>query len=483
MAEGDEERDPLMEHTDDKTEDDETFIFPPPVSKSTPHNPGETFEMQTRLREQSGLPDTSYQETAFGGTPTPTTEELQRRLDALRNDKTDMFDNEKIERDHIDLQDLLSSVEDQEKEIQKVKDFIKMRYPNAKLDTLKIRFSEKNFNHIVVVGPKGGETKILLDDGSGLLKSFLDKTFVKKALGKQAETVIKNTSADIRKRQKELESERNKKEQAEKSLREQTEKIMNLNDRLNKEKAKIEQMKDLPEYDEEIKRKKQLTQNLEKDLKIATQERKELEKKTKNIADQDQKYALLEASLEEEIKTRNAMEERLNQTKQLDALKEQESDLQRQNAEDQEIIQDENASPSDIAAARERVEERNEELARLQTQIEERERVRPLLERVKEIFKKYGVTVTAIGLAAGVTIGAVVSSITKASKATGKALGKGLKDISAKIASLLPGLIGSIASFLFKAAGQAIGFLAEHTWLLILAVVAFLVEKYIKKRR
>jgi len=133
----------------------------------------------------------------------------------------------------------------------------------------------------VVVGPKGGETKILLDNGSGFLKSFLDKTFVKNALGDKAETVIKNTSADIRKRQKELESERKKKEQAEKSLREQTEKIMALNDRLNKEKAKISQMKDLPEYDEEIKRKKQLTKNLEKDLKIATQERKELEKKAK----------------------------------------------------------------------------------------------------------------------------------------------------------------------------------------------------------
>ena len=28
MAEGGEERDPLMEHTDDKTEDDGTFTFP-----------------------------------------------------------------------------------------------------------------------------------------------------------------------------------------------------------------------------------------------------------------------------------------------------------------------------------------------------------------------------------------------------------------------------------------------------------------------
>jgi len=78
--------------------------------------------------------------------------------------------------------------------------------------------------------------------------------------------------------------------------------VLTLNDRLNKEKAKIAQMKDLPEYDEEIKRKKQLAKNLERDLKNAIQERKELEKKAKNLTDQDQKYARLEASLGEEIK-------------------------------------------------------------------------------------------------------------------------------------------------------------------------------------
>jgi len=272
------ESDPLLEHTDDKKEDDDgTFNFTPsrPVGTSTPHNQGETIDMRTRLHEQSGLPDTSYQEeTDFGGIPT--TEEIERRLNSLRDSRTGLLDLSKIE-----LQNIILSDADKQKEIQKVKEFIKIRYPNAKFDTLPMRFSKENFNQIVVVGPKGGETKILLDNGSGFLKSFLKLDFVKKALGKPAETVIKSTSADIRKRKKELESERNKKEQAEKSLREQTEKIMDLNDRLNKEKAKISQMKDLPEYDEEIKRKKQLTKNLENDFKIAIQERKELEKKAK----------------------------------------------------------------------------------------------------------------------------------------------------------------------------------------------------------
>ena len=105
--------------------------------------------------------------------------------------------------------------------------------------------------------------------------------------------------------------------------------------------------------------------------------------------------------------------------------------------------------------------ERNEEIARLQTQIAEREGALSLRERVKEIFKKYGFT--AIVFAAGVTIGAVAGAITNSLKALGKGLGNGLKDIGKKTASLLPGLLGSVVSFIFKTAGQAIGFLAEHT--------------------
>ena len=62
-----------------------------------------------------------------------------------------------------------------------------------------------------------------------------------------------------------------------------------------------------------------------------------------------------------------------------------------------------------------------------------------------------GMTVKAIFPAASVTIGAVIGAITNALKTTGKALGNGLKDIGKKTASLLPGLLGSIVSFLFKA--------------------------------
>ena len=52
-----------------------------------------------------------------------------------------------------------------------------------------------------------------------------------------------------------------------------------------------------------------------------------------------------------------------------------------------------------------------------------------------------------------------------------------LKRWAMVLKSLQNGLIGSIVSLLFKTVGQAIGYLAEHAWLLILAVVVFLVEK------
>jgi len=182
-------------------------------------------------------------------------------------------------------------------------------------------------------------------------------------------------------------------------------------------------------------------------------------------------------------KKRNAVEERLNSTKTLEELKEQETELICQNEEDRAVINDENATPSEREAAEARVAEREEELARLRTQVQEREEAQPLWERVKDIFKKYGWTLQAVILAASLVIGAVVLKIMTALKSGIKAVGNGLKEISKKTASLFPGLIGLIVSFIYKAAEQVISFLAEHAWLLILAVGAFLIERVIKRNR
>ena len=82
----------------------------------------------------------------------------------------------------------------------------------------------------------------------------------------------------------------------------------------------------------------------------------------------------LRKDIAEKERKRNDLEEGLNSTKTLDELNEQEAELQRENAEDQAIINDENTSPSEREAPEGRVEQRNEEIAHLQTKIKEREK-------------------------------------------------------------------------------------------------------------
>ena len=445
-----------------------------PTTASTPYHGGEQHEMQTMMHEQSGLP--SYDER------TPLLSEIERRFAALRADqRTGIINTTQM----MDTRINPLSEKDREIQIQRVKKLIKANYPNAKVDSLVIAFSKKNPMDIVILGPKGGETKVVLNDGSGLQKSFLNLTFVKKALGPPSTQIIEQADIHIIKRQKELEKKRENELIQEQNLKSKDEEILGLAQQVEKEQAKIVQLKEnqRPGYKEEMERKKTTFKKSGKRLKNQARGEKRPSKKSKKSREKKQeKIDQLQSSISEETRKRDALEENLYSTKNFDALKEKEIHLQRLNEEDQAIIQDEMATSLDKEAAEERVAARNEEIARLQTRMAEREAAMPLRERVREIFKKYGVTVTAIFLAAGVTIGAVVGAITNALKSMGNQLANALKAVGAKAASALPGLIGAIVSFLFKTAGQAIGYLAEHTWLLIAAVV-FIFEKYIKKRR
>ena len=167
----------------------------------------------------------------------------------------------------------------------------------------------------------------------------------------------------------------------------------------------------------------------------------------------------------------------------LDDLKKEGEELEAKITEDKRVMKDENTPSSEKAAAQARVTANEARLTRINTEIEVRERQRPLLERVKDIFKKYGWTLQAVALAVGIVLSALALAGMNGLKAGTKAVGKGLLAIGKKLGSLLPGLIGSIVSFIFKAAGQVFSFLAEHAWLLILAVVAFFIERLLKRRR
>ena len=57
---------------------------------------------------------------------------------------------------------------------------------------------------IVLLGPKGGETKIIKDNGSDFQKRFLNLTYVKKALGKSFQEIQEESNQQLIKEKKEL---------------------------------------------------------------------------------------------------------------------------------------------------------------------------------------------------------------------------------------------------------------------------------------
>ena len=132
--------------------------------------------------------------------------------------------------------------------------------------------------------------------------------------------------------------------------------------------------------------------------------------------------------------------------------------------EDEEIANNENEQPSVRERAREKIAEKLEQIDALENEREELEERVSLREKVKNIFKKYGFTVTAVFLAVGTVIGVIVNSLTKGLKTVATGVGNGLKELGKKIA------------------GSLISFLGKNAWLLILGVAVFMVERLKKNR-
>ena len=129
------------------------------------------------------------------------------------------------------------------------------------------------------------------------------------------------------------------------------------------------------------------------------------------------------------------------------------------------------------------IEQQNEAIENIDRNVEAIEERMSLRDRVKAIFKKYGFTVFAVLSAVGAVIGVIVSNLKSGLSRLGKGVGKGFKAIGKKLGEILPGMIGAIASFIFKTAGEAIGFLAKNAWLLIVAVVVYFVEQVKNKSK
>jgi len=200
------------------------------------------------------------------------------------------------------------------------------------------------------------------------------------------------------------------------------------------------------------------------------------------------KIKALNKAIQEDDEQERALERVLGQKRTISDLKAEQlkatrKELTEKMKEAEKIASNEDADPEEKKIAQQKIAVIDFEIRQINSELQENSSLGSLREKVKEIFKKYGLTLAGIFAAAGATIGAIIGVITKALKDMGKKIANGLKTLGQKAASALPGLIGSIVSFLFKTAGQVFGFLAEHTWLLILAVVVFLFEKLMKKQR
>lgn len=133
-----------------------------------------------------------------------------------------------------------------------------------------------------------------------------------------------------------------------------------------------------------------------------------------------------------------------------------------------------------------------------------RDETRPLSERLRELFRRDGLTIGAVIAATGMTISTAILALLphgspnsgpssnkdnytdKVKSAIKKSLVKlanWLLDLAKKALTALPGVIGSLISFLLKKAGEAVLFLSEHLVVLLLAVLLAIFEFIVKIRK
>ena len=128
------------------------------------------------------------------------------------------------------------------------------------------------------------------------------------------------------------------------------------------------------------------------------------------------------------------------------------------------------------------IDEEMDIIAQLERANEEIEQRMTLRDRVKTIIRKYGFTLLAVASAVGLVIGVIVTNLKNGLTSLGKGVSGKLKTIGKKLGEILPGLVGAITSFVFRTAGEVVGFLAKNAWLLIVGVVIYLVEQFKKKK-
>ena len=128
-------------------------------------------------------------------------------------------------------------------------------------------------------------------------------------------------------------------------------------------------------------------------------------------------------------------------------------------------------------------------------------------ERIRTLFKEQGITIvsilTAVGMAIVVLIEALLGSPTVSTTTSGstsggagkgggarewiknklKALSQQLGKLANKVLAALPGIIGSIISWILNRAKEVIGWLSQNLWVLITGVGVLIYTYFMTKTR
>ena len=113
-------------------------------------------------------------------------------------------------------------------------------------------------------------------------------------------------------------------------------------------------------------------------------------------------------------------------------------------------------------------------------------------EKIRILFREHGITITTLLTAIGMTIGFLVELLTPASvsitpspspspdkswiKKKLEALKNLFGKLAAKAGAALPGIIGSIVSWILNRVKDVVGFIAKETWILIIGIGLFLIN-------
>ena len=194
---------------------------------------------------------------------------------------------------------------------------------------------------IVAIGPKGGETKIVLDGGSGLQSKVLNMTWVQKVLGNSAQQIIaedRNTAQEQRQTLGEAGKQLREAEKLGAESEKEAQEIQDLERKIERSQASIDALQEQQgsnlESEAELRRLKQLKKIHQTELANKKQELSVLEKLAKNKEKLQEKVDREKKKLSEIERERNIKVERLNSTKRFDELNEDESRLKRLNEED-----------------------------------------------------------------------------------------------------------------------------------------------------